>query len=119
MRLDVAKNVNLISVVYLFECSLANLHAHKEFEVGAYRLAVNTRSPDNVRVIRAAKPVCRRMTERGKILNPEYNIFRDQPIAGASPLRINTLLSTDGLYFLYMMSVLATYFTPDVTTLPS
>ena len=33
------------------------------------------------------------MTERGKILNPEYSIFRDQPIAGASPLRINTLLS--------------------------
>ena len=30
--------------------------------------------------------------ELGKILNPEYNIFRDQPIAGASPLRINTLL---------------------------
>ena len=58
-------------------------------------------------------------TERGKILNPEYSIFRDQPIAAASPLRINTLLSTDGLYFLYMMSVLATYFTPDVTTLPS
>ena len=48
---------------------------------------------DNVRVIRAAKPVCRRMTERGKVLNPEYNIFRDQPIAGVSPLRINTLLS--------------------------
>ena len=46
----------------------------------------------NVRVIRAAKPVCRRTTERGKILNPEYNIFRDQPIARASPLRINTLL---------------------------
>ena len=32
------------------------------------------------------------MTERGKVLNLEYNIFRDQPIAGASPLRINTLL---------------------------
>ena len=32
------------------------------------------------------------MTERGKVLNPEYNTFRDQPIAGASPLRINTLL---------------------------
>ena len=32
-------------------------------------------------------------TERGKLLNPEYSIFRDQPIAGASPLRINTLLS--------------------------
>ena len=31
--------------------------------------------------------------ERGKILNPEYNMFRDQPIPGASPLRINTLLS--------------------------
>ena len=47
---------------------------------------------DNVRVIRAAKPVCRRTTERGKTLNPEYNIFRDQPIPRASPLRINTLL---------------------------
>ena len=35
------------------------------------------------------------MTERGKVLNPEYNIFRDQPIAGASPLRINTLLYGD------------------------
>ena len=33
-------------------------------------------------------------TERGKVPNPEYNIFRDQPIAGVSPLRINTLLST-------------------------
>ena len=32
-------------------------------------------------------------TERGKVLNPKYNIFRDQPIAKASPLRINTLLS--------------------------
>ena len=32
-------------------------------------------------------------TERGKILNPEYNIFRDQPTPRASPLRINTLLS--------------------------
>ena len=31
-------------------------------------------------------------TERGKILNPDYNIFRDQPTAGASPLRVNTLL---------------------------
>ena len=51
--------------------------------------------PDNVRVIRAAKPVCRRMTERGKILNPEYSMFRDPPIAGASPLRINTLLFRD------------------------
>ena len=47
---------------------------------------------DNVRVIRAAKPVCRRTMERGKVLNPEYSIFRDQPIAGASPLRINRLL---------------------------
>ena len=49
--------------------------------------------PYNVRVIRAAKPVCQRMTERCKVLNPEYSIFRDQPIPGASPLRINTLLS--------------------------
>ena len=35
------------------------------------------------------------MTERGKVLNPEYSIFRDQPIPGASPLRINTLLYGD------------------------
>ena len=34
-------------------------------------------------------------TERGKILNPEYNIYRDQPTSRASPLRINDLLSTD------------------------
>ena len=47
---------------------------------------------DNVRVIRAAIPVCRRMTERGKILNPDYSIFRDQPTPRASPLRVNTLL---------------------------
>ena len=46
----------------------------------------------NVRVIRAAKPVCRRTTERGKVINPECSIFRDQPTPGASPLRINTLL---------------------------
>ena len=48
---------------------------------------------DNVRVIRAAKPVCRRTTERGKISNPEHNIKRDQPTSRASPLRINVLLS--------------------------
>ena len=47
---------------------------------------------NNVRVVRAAKPVCRRMTERGKILNPEYNTNRDQPTTGASPLRVNALL---------------------------
>ena len=46
----------------------------------------------NVRVIRAAKPICRRTTERGKILNPEYSICRDQPTSRASPLRINALL---------------------------
>ena len=33
-------------------------------------------------------------TERGKILNPKYSIDRDQPASRASPLRINTLLST-------------------------
>ena len=49
----------------------------------------------NVRVIRAAKPICRRKTERGKISNPEYSIFRDQPTPRASPLRINTLLCRD------------------------
>ena len=32
-------------------------------------------------------------TERGKILNPQYSIDRDQPTSRASPLRINTLLS--------------------------
>ena len=31
-------------------------------------------------------------TERGEILNPQYNIDRDQPTSRASPLRINTLL---------------------------
>ena len=31
-------------------------------------------------------------TERGKVLNPEYSIDRDQPTSRASPLRINTLL---------------------------
>ena len=34
------------------------------------------------------------ITERGKILNPEYSIDRDQPTSRASPLRINDLLST-------------------------
>ena len=52
-------------------------------------------SPNNCGVIRAARPFCRRMTERCKVKNPEYNIFRDQPIPGASPLRINTLLYGD------------------------
>ena len=33
------------------------------------------------------------ITERGKILNPEYIICRDQPTSRASPLRINVLLS--------------------------
>ena len=46
---------------------------------------------DNVVDIRAANSVCRRTIERSKVLNPKYNIDRDQPIAGASPLRINTL----------------------------
>ena len=32
------------------------------------------------------------ITERSKILNPEYSIDRDQPTSWASPLRINTLL---------------------------
>ena len=32
-------------------------------------------------------------TERGRLLNPEYNMDRDQPTSQASPLRINTLLS--------------------------
>ena len=31
-------------------------------------------------------------TERGKVLNPEYSIDRDQPTSRAFPLRINTLL---------------------------
>ena len=59
----------------------------------------------NVRVIRAANPVGRRMTERGKISNPEYSIFRDQPIARASPLRINTLLSGRFFYFISMLPI--------------
>ena len=54
---------------------------------------------DNVRVIRAANPVCRRTTERSKILNPEYNIFRDQPTPRASPLRINTLLHGETCHY--------------------
>ena len=37
------------------------------------------------------------ITERGKILNPEYSICRDQPTTGVSPLRINVLLSSGGL----------------------
>ena len=32
-------------------------------------------------------------TERGKVINREYSIDRDQATAGASPLRINVLLS--------------------------
>ena len=32
-------------------------------------------------------------TERGKILNLEYSIYRDQPTSQASPLRIHALLS--------------------------
>ena len=31
-------------------------------------------------------------TERGKVINPEYSIDRDQPTSWASPLRTNTLL---------------------------
>ena len=58
---------------------------------------------DNVRVIRAANPICRRMTERCKVINPEYSIFRDQPIARASPLRINTLLCAD--YFANIVQI--------------
>ena len=46
----------------------------------------------NGNVIPAAKPVCRRTTERGKTLNPEYSIDRDQPTSRASPLGINALL---------------------------
>ena len=57
------------------------------------KFSIATAEAHNVRVIRAAKTVCRRTTERYKVINPEYNIFRDQPIPRASPLRINTLLS--------------------------
>ena len=32
-------------------------------------------------------------TERGNVLNPEYNINRDQLTSLVSPIRINTLLS--------------------------
>ena len=45
------------------------------------------------------------ITERGKILNPEYSICRDQPTTGASPLRINVLLSHDCLQLLKRFSV--------------
>ena len=31
-------------------------------------------------------------TERGKRLNPEYSMDRDQPTSQASPLRINVML---------------------------
>ena len=31
-------------------------------------------------------------TERGKVINPQYSIDRDQPTSRASPRRINTLL---------------------------
>ena len=37
-------------------------------------------------------------TEPGKVLNPEYNINRDQPTSRASPLRINALLSRVTLF---------------------
>ena len=33
--------------------------------------------------------------ERSKVINPEYNIARDQPTSRASPLGINALLSGD------------------------
>ena len=33
------------------------------------------------------------ITERGEVLNPKYNIDRDQPTSWASPLGINVLLS--------------------------
>ena len=38
-----------------------------------------------------------------KFLNPQYSIFRDQPIPGASPLRINTLLYGECQYVGYVM----------------
>ena len=40
-------------------------------------------------------------TERAKVLNPEYNIFRDQPIAGASPLIVIRRLT----YWLFGISL--------------
>ena len=43
------------------------------------------------RPLKSANP----KTERGKILNPEYSICRDQPTSRASPLRINDLLSDE------------------------
>ena len=55
--------------------------------VAEFNFAVQFLKRDNVRVIRAAiKKYADQKTERGKILNPEYSIFRDQPIPGASPL---------------------------------
>ena len=54
----------------------------------------------NVVDIRAANPVCRRTIERGKILNPEYSIDRDQPTPGASPLRIIVCYTADAIVFM-------------------
>jgi len=58
MRHDVAKNGNLISVTYLFKCSLANVHARRMCEQ-ADPNGVHPKSPDNGRVIRAAIKVSR------------------------------------------------------------
>ena len=91
------------NVLYLFERGRGSWQENGKFlfvlQAGlAYMVAgfgALSWKQHNVRVIRAAKPVCRRMTERGKVLNTEYSINRDQPTSGASPLRINTLLSGD------------------------
>ena len=42
------------------------------------------------------------ITERGKILNPEYSIDSDRPTSRASPLRINVLLY-DGELIVYSL----------------
>ena len=51
MRHDVARNVKLISLVYQFGRSAANVHAHEQCAGHVGRKAFNSKSPDNVRVI--------------------------------------------------------------------
>ena len=58
-------------------------------EAGAQRVRLSRIT--SVLSERPLKPVGQK-TERGKILNPKYNICRDQPTSRASPLRINALL---------------------------
>ena len=59
MRHYVAKNVKFLWLVYLCGRSLANVHAQEQCDGQAGRKAINSKSPDNVRVIRAAIQVGR------------------------------------------------------------